>query len=127
MGTTWMHPCGGPASGRDGRFGVDATIDAPWIGNISIKGDKRNGIPGDCDGTITVSGAGIATNQLALAQLSVAGAISNATIAIANGSIGSISAVQMIDSTVFVGYTPDDPSNPLASGTFLEVKLERRS
>jgi hypothetical protein len=102
------------------RFGVDATIDAPWIGNISIKGDKRNGIPGDCDGTITVSGAGIATNQLALAQLSVAGAISNATIAIANGSIGSISAVQMIDSTVFVGYTPDDPSNPLASGTFLQ-------
>ena len=26
----------------------------------------------------------------------------------------------MIDSTIFVGYTPDDPSNPLASGTFLE-------
>jgi len=50
----------------------------------------------------------------------VSGAISNATITIANGSIGSISAWQMIDSTVFVGYTPDDPSNPLASGTFLE-------
>jgi hypothetical protein len=102
------------------RFGVGATIDAPWIGNISIKGDKRNGIPGDCEGVITVSGAGIATNQLALAKLSVSGAISNATIAIANGSIGSISALQMIDSTVFVGYTPDVPTNALLSGTFLE-------
>src|ERR1017187_9860836 len=102
------------------RLGVDATIDAPWIGRISIKGDKRNGIPGDCDGTITVSGAGIATNQLALAKLSVSGAISNAAIAIANGSIGSISALQMIDSTVFVGYTPDVLTNALLSGTFLE-------
>ena len=102
------------------RFGVDATVDAPWIGTISIKGDKRNGIAGDCDGVITVSGDGIATNQLALAKLTVSGAISNASIDIANGSIGSVSAFQMINSSVFVGYTPDVLTNALLSGSFLE-------
>jgi len=101
------------------RFGDGATIDAPAIGGISIKGDKRNGVPGDFEGAITVSGDGIATNQNGLGTLAVSGTISNASIAIANGSLGSISAFQMIDSTVFIGYTPDDPSNPLISGTFM--------
>jgi hypothetical protein len=101
------------------RFGDGATIVAPAIGGISIKGDKRNGIPGDFRGTITASGDGIATNQNALGKLAVSGVISNASIAVANGSVGAISALQMLDSTVFVGYAPTDPSNPLASGTFV--------
>ena len=102
------------------RLGVGATIDAPTIGSISLKGDRRNGIPGDCRGTITISGDGIATNQQALANLNVSGAISNASITIANGSVGSVNAFQMIDSQIFVGYTPDFPANPLAGGgTFL--------
>jgi hypothetical protein len=102
------------------RFGDGAAIVAPAIGGISIKGDKRNGIPGDFRGSITASGDGIATNQNALGKLAVSGVISNVSIAIANGGVGTISAFQMIDSTVFVGYTPNDPSNPLASsGTFV--------
>ncbi|HXI85620.1 MAG TPA: Calx-beta domain-containing protein [Verrucomicrobiae bacterium] len=101
------------------RFGEDTTIDAPRIGSISIKGDKRNAIPGDFGGTITLSGDGIETNQFALENLAVSGMISGANITVANGSIGSISAFQMIDSTVFVGYTPDDPDSPLTSGEFV--------
>ncbi len=103
------------------RFGGDgATIVAPAIGDISIKGDKRNAIPGDFEGTVTVSGDGIATNQNALGKLAVSGTISNVSITVSNGSVGSISAFQMIDSTVFVGYTPDDPGNPLiGGGTFV--------
>jgi Calx-beta domain-containing protein len=101
------------------RFGDGAAIVAPAIGNISIKGDKRNGIAGDFRGSITASGDGIATNQNALGKLAVSGVISNVSIAIANGGVGAISAFQMLDSTVFVGYVPTDPSNPLASGTFV--------
>ena len=101
------------------RLGDGATIVAPAIGSISIKGDKRNLIPGDFRGSIAASGDGIATNQNALGKLAVSGMISNASIVVANGGVGSISAFQMIDSTVFVGYTPTDPGNPLASGTFV--------
>jgi hypothetical protein len=103
------------------RFGHGATINAPRIGTISIRGDKRNHVPGDCDGVITVSGDGLAANQKALGKLSVSGTISNASIAIANGSVGTVTALRMIDgSTLYIGYTPDDPGNPLAGGTFIE-------
>ena len=105
---------------RAARFGVGATIVAPAIGAITIKGDRRNAIPGDFRGTITVSGDGIATNQNALGKLAVSGTMSTATVAVANGSVGSISAFQMIDSAVFVGYTPTVPGNPiLGGGTFV--------
>jgi hypothetical protein len=107
------------------RFGRDASIVAPAISSIAIKGDKRNAIPGDFRGTITVSGDGIATNQNGLGKLAVSGVMSNVSIVVSNGSVGSIKAFQMIDSQVFVGYTPTDPSNPLnGGGTFTaDLKL----
>src|SRR5207248_3059852 len=55
----------------------------------------------------------------ALVNLAVSGVISGAGITVDNGSVGSISAFQMIDSSVFVGFTPDDETNPLASGEFV--------
>ncbi len=100
------------------RFGHDATINAPRIGAMSIRGDKRNQVPGDCDGVIIISGDGLAVDQKALGQLSVSGTISNAIIEIDNGSVGSVTALKMIDSTLLVGFTPDDPGAPLAGGTF---------
>ncbi len=98
------------------RFGNGSTIVAPRIGAVSIKGDKKNGISGDCEGTILISGDGLAVNQMALGSLVVAGTISNSSIIISNGSAGTVSASQMIDSTVYLGYTPNDPSNPISGG-----------
>jgi hypothetical protein len=98
------------------RFGNGSTIIAPRIGAVSIKGDKKSGISGDCEGNIVVSGDGLAVNQTALGSLVVAGTISNTSIIISNGSAGSVTASQMIDSTVYLGYTPNDPSNPISGG-----------
>ncbi len=99
------------------RLGSGSTISAPQIGAVSIKGDKKRGLPGDCEGTITISGEGLAANQLALGSLVVAGTISNASLIISNGSASTVSASQMIsNSTIYVGYTPIDTSNPVSGG-----------
>lgn len=100
------------------RFG-DGTITAPSIGSMSIKGDKKAGISGDCEGVITLSGAGVPAGKSTLSKLAVSGAISNANINVANGNVGSIAALTMVDSHVYVGYTPTDPNIPLAGGTFV--------
>ncbi len=85
---------------------------------ISLKGDKKGGLAGDCGATITIAGDGLETNDLALATLAVSGSLSNANITVANGSVGSVGASQMIDSSLFVGFTPTDPSDPFGGGTF---------
>jgi hypothetical protein len=97
----------------------DGTITAPSIGTMTIKGDKRNGIPGDFGGVITLSGPGVPTNNITLGKLAVAGAITNAAISIDDGNVGTITAFKMIDSSIWIGYDPDDPNNPLAGGTFV--------
>ncbi|MGO9246959.1 MAG: Calx-beta domain-containing protein [Verrucomicrobiia bacterium] len=98
------------------RFGNGSTIIAPQISAVSIKGDKKGGISGDCGGIIMISGEGLAANQLALGSLVVAGTISNTSIIISNGSASTVSASQMIDSTVHLGYTPNPPTNSITSG-----------
>ena len=98
------------------RFGSGSAIIAPQIGAVSIKGDKKRGLPGDCEGSITISGVGLAANQLALGSLVVAGTISNTSVIISNGSASTVSASQMIDSTVYLGYTPNNPGNPISGG-----------
>lgn len=98
------------------RFGNGSIISAPQIGSVSIKGDKKGGISGDCLGTILISGNNLAVNQTVLGSLVVAGTISNTSLIISNGSAGSVSASQMIDSTVYLGYTPNNPGNPISGG-----------
>lgn len=100
------------------RFG-DGTITAPSIGSMSTKGDKKAGISGDCEGVLTLSGAGVPAGKSTLSKLAVSGAISNATIDVADGNVGSIVALTMVDSHVYVGYTPTDSNAPLAGGTFV--------
>ncbi|MGA2137550.1 MAG: Calx-beta domain-containing protein [Verrucomicrobiia bacterium] len=100
------------------RFGA-GTINAPRIAKMLIKGDRRNGIPGDCEASFTLSGDGVPAGDSTLGTLVVAGAISNASINIANGNVGSVAASEMVDSTIYVGFTPGDPSNPLLGGTFV--------
>jgi len=98
------------------RLGAD-TIIAPSIGTLSIRGDKKAMISGDCGASITLSGG--TTGQATLGSLFAAGTISNATIDVAAGSAGFIAAYGILDSTIFVGYTPDNPSVPLVGQTFV--------
>jgi hypothetical protein len=98
------------------HFGY-STITAPSIGTMTIKGDKRNGIAGDCAAEIDLSGAGVETNQFTLGTLHVSGEINEALINIEDGNVGSIAASRMVDSILFVGYTPDT-DDPFAGGEF---------
>jgi hypothetical protein len=97
----------------------DAAINAPSIGKFSVKGDKRNGIAGDFNGQIALTGDGVPPGKSTLSSLKVSGAISHASIDIANGNLGSVAASQIIDSSIYVGFTPTDPNDPLAGGTFV--------
>jgi hypothetical protein len=100
------------------RLGL-VTVTAPTIGTISLRGDKGGGIPGDCDAVLTLSGDGIASGQFALGSLHASGTMSHANINVANGNIGSIAASEIMDSTIYVGFAPTDPSSPLLGGTFV--------
>ncbi|HVM59954.1 MAG TPA: Calx-beta domain-containing protein [Verrucomicrobiae bacterium] len=103
------------------RLGNGASLAAPQIGSVSLKGDKKAGISGDCAGTITISGDGLAANQLALGSLNVAGTINGASVIISNGSAGAVTASWMIDSTLYLGYSPNISTNPISGGgTFVD-------
>jgi hypothetical protein len=99
------------------RFGA-GSIDAPSADNISIRGDNKQGIPGDFEAQVTLTGEDVETNQLTLGRLSVAGKINGVIIQIDDGSVGSISAEQMINTQVTVGYSPDNPGELLSGGDF---------
>jgi hypothetical protein len=99
------------------RFGA-GTLNAPSIGALTIRGDRRVQLPGDFEAQAILSGASVYSNQVTLGNMVVAGSISNAAIGIGTGREGSISAGTMVDSIVFVGYTPTDDTQPLAGGTF---------
>src|SRR5262249_43667157 len=49
----------------------EATISAPAIGKMSIKGDSKSQLAGDLEADITLSGEGVAAGKLALASLSI--------------------------------------------------------
>ncbi|HTS19716.1 MAG TPA: Calx-beta domain-containing protein [Verrucomicrobiae bacterium] len=103
------------------RFGSGASLSAEQIGSFSIKGDKKNGLSGDCLGSIEVFGDNLNSSEVACGSIKAAGAINGATISIDNGSMGAMSAKQMIDSTLYVGYTPKDENNPISGGgTFID-------
>ena len=97
----------------------DVAITAPSIGSMSIRGDKRNGIAGDFNGQMELTGDGVASGSPTLGKFAVSGAISNASIDIANGDLDSITASEIIDSSIYVGFTPTDPNAPLLGGTFV--------
>jgi hypothetical protein len=112
---------------RAARFGAGA-IHAPRIATMAITGDRRNGIPGDCEAAITLSGDGVPVGKNTLGTLVVAGAINGATIIVDGGNVGQIVASQMIDSTNYVGFTPSDPSDSLHGGTFVpDLRMETLS
>jgi hypothetical protein len=103
---------------RAARIG-DVAITAPNLGSVTIRGDKREGLAGDFNGQIQVSGDGVPANEPALGGLHTKGAISNAIVKTVNAGSGKIIAAQIIDSSIYVGFTPANPNDPLSGGTFV--------
>ena len=97
----------------------DVAITAPSIGSVSLKGDKKAGIPGDFNGQMELSGDGIATGGSTLGKFSASGAISNAIIDVVDGNVDSITAAAILDSSIYVGFVPTNPNTPLLGGAFV--------
>ncbi|HUJ10721.1 MAG TPA: Calx-beta domain-containing protein [Verrucomicrobiae bacterium] len=97
----------------------DVSITAPSIQSVSIDGDKRNGLAGDFNGQIELTGDGVGSGAPALGEFTASGAISNASIDIVNCNLNSLTAAQIIDSSIYVGFVPTDPNAPLVGGTFV--------
>ena len=95
-----------------------STILAPSLGSLSLKGDKKAGLPGNCEADLELSGAGVASGGLTLGKVVVANSITNARFNV-TGNIGSVSAGQIIDSLIFAGFTAANPANAFAGGAFL--------
>ncbi len=94
-------------------------IIAPRIGSLRVTGDKKRGMAGDLLANITLGGNPAASGPATLRSLFVAGAIRDATINVQTGSVGRVRATVMENSTLMVGFQPDDPDSPLAGGEFL--------
>jgi hypothetical protein len=97
----------------------DVAITAPSIRSLLIRGDKRNGIAGDFNGQIELSGDGVLPGVATLSKFRASGEMSNASINVLDGNLDSVIASAIIDSSVYVGFTPADPTDPLSGGTFI--------
>jgi hypothetical protein len=106
------------ASLQVARIG-DVAIAAPSIGSVSLKGDKRASLTGNFNGQMELTGDGIATGGSTLGKFSAAGAISNASIDVVDGNVDSITAAEILDSSIYVGFIPSNPGAPLLGGTFV--------
>ncbi|HUS91547.1 MAG TPA: lamin tail domain-containing protein [Phycisphaerae bacterium] len=64
----------------DGDSDGDAgTIEAGWVGRITTKGDKRNGIDGDFDAILDLAGANLPARKPTLGNTTVAGNVTGST------------------------------------------------
>ncbi|HUI06347.1 MAG TPA: Calx-beta domain-containing protein [Verrucomicrobiae bacterium] len=106
------------ASLQAARVG-DVAITAPSIGSLTIHGDKRNGLTGDFNGQIELTGDGVAPGGPTLRKFTASGTISNASIDVATGNLLSIVAPAILDSSIYVGFIPTHPDAPLLGGTFV--------
>ena len=93
-------------------------IFAPAIDSLAVKGDKGRGIAGDFMAVASLAGDGTSTNSTTLNKLVVKNAISNAVVNIALGNVGNVRATAILDSAITAAYSPNNPDDPMAGGTF---------
>jgi len=84
---------GSPLKSLSATQWIGSSLTTPWASNISIKGDRRNGIAGDFGADLTFTGAD-PKKGVALRKLSVAGTITDSVITAKSGSVGTIMAAQ---------------------------------
>ena len=112
---------------------TDATIQAGGaIGSVRVKNwlagqltagsIGRLAVTGNFGADVTVTGDGVATGKSVLRSVTVGGAIGGSTIAVA-GTVSSFTAGAFVDSALLAGFTPTDPANPFAGGTFVPGAL----
>ena len=91
-------------------------------GDLVIGGTLSKLIVKDGDFRADLRVEGIDSRGVSMKNLSVAQTVSNATVTTA-GSVNNIKAGQFVNTGFFVGFTPDDPDNPLAGGTFTNTSI----
>ena len=100
---------------------------------MTVTGDRRDDIPADFERERDLYGNfSLAETNLTLERLVVGGAIVDALINVV-GNAGKVRARALIDSSIFIGYEPDDAFQPMAGGffepelTFAGVQISGRS
>jgi hypothetical protein len=99
------------------------SITAPWIGKVTIKGDKKAdpAVRGDFEADIITTDA-----AFDLVKLTVAGLMSGSSVDIA-GNLKSVTVGAIRDSRVFLGFTGDvlpDAKEDLAERTLSSFKVK---
>jgi hypothetical protein len=81
-----------------------------YIGSMAL-----NGIT---NATVKINGPALGSNAFVLESLAVSEAVSGSQISF-NGNAGRITAGQVLNSTIFAGYTPAVSTNMMAGGAFV--------
>lgn len=98
------------------------TIIADRIATLVVTGDAKAGLRGDFRGTLTLDHGGAAESVPTLGAARIAGLVQGAAISAA-GSIGAVTVAAMENSSIFAGFTPTSPGDPLGGGIFGSATL----
>jgi hypothetical protein len=95
--------------------GLDLT--AGFIGTLTVTGNLVKHVAGDiANSVIRATGNDGSTGKFGLKTLTVKGNVTDSTILIEEGNVGSVNVGRFLSSQLFLDYTPSDPFN--GGGTF---------
>jgi hypothetical protein len=112
--TSTMNLAGRARTVSAGRWSA-GSLTARTLDSLRISGNRTAALAGDLGANITLTGA--SSTGYSCQSISVSGAMQSALLTMA-GSAGSLTAKQMISSQLLVGYSPNDPADPMAGGTY---------
>jgi hypothetical protein len=102
-----------PISSLSAARWTHGILNAPSVGSLKILGDKKLAIVGDFSTNVTLTGS----VPVSLTSASFAGSVTGSHFNL-QGGVGSFTAGNLIDSTIYSAFTPTDPLDPMASGIF---------
>lgn len=74
-------------------------------------------INGNFGANLTVTGIGVAAGKPALTTATVSGSVNGSVISV-TGTVNAFTAGAFVNSSLWTGFTPTDPTNPFAGGAF---------
>jgi hypothetical protein len=116
-----------------------SALHAPWLSKLSVKGNKREGIPGDCNADVLLNGGPDAPKGLTLGGAKIAGGVASAVWNVAGatgtvtvggtveqstircaGDVAGFTARAMVQSDFLCGIAAGVERHAAAAGDFAE-------
>jgi hypothetical protein len=86
---------------------TDASIQADYIGTLSVPGDKKQHLAGNVDDlTVRTPGNDGTAKLNGIGSMSIKGTVSDSTFNVLDGNVGAVTVGRFIDSNIYLDFTP---------------------